>query len=88
MLPTLCEKANLSMSNLKNLRVFFDWLDRQPTMVRATDFTQEVLESEIATTASKKDSSPKDRKAMAPMPDKFGGRQQSGPYSRLSSRLI
>ena len=33
----------------------------------------EVPDSEIAITASKLDSSPKDRKAMAPMPDKFGG---------------
>ena len=70
MFPT---QANLNMSNLKNLRVFCDWLDHQPTTVHATDFTQEVLECEIATTASKKDSSPKDRKATAPMPDKFGG---------------
>ena len=53
MFPTLCEKANLSMSNLKNLRVLCDWLDHQPTMVRATDFTQEVLESEIATASRK-----------------------------------
>ena len=73
MFPTLCEKANLSMSNLKNLHVFCGWLDHQPTTVRATDFTQEVLESEIATTASRKDSTPKDRKATAPMPDKFRG---------------
>ena len=73
MFPTLCEKVNLKMSTLKNLRVFCDWLDRQPTTVCATDFTQDILDSEVATTASKKDSSPKDWKATVPIPDKFGG---------------
>ena len=73
MFPTLTEKAKLTMPNLKKCRVFCEWLDRQPLEVQATDFTMEVLDSEIAITASKKDSGPKDQKATAPMPDKFGG---------------
>ena len=68
---TLSEKAKLTMSNLKKLRVFCEWLDRHPLEVQAADFTTEVLDSEIAITASKKDCSPKDWKAMALMPDKF-----------------
>ena len=42
-------------------------------MAHAMDFTMEILDSEIAITASKKDSSPNDHKAMALMPDKLGG---------------
>ena len=30
MFPTLSEKAKLTMSNLKKLHVFCEWLDRQP----------------------------------------------------------
>ena len=66
--------------------MFCEWLDRQLLLVKATDFTMEVLDSEIAITVSKKDSSPKDQKAMALMPDKFGGPQLNGPDSKLSSR--
>ena len=66
MFPTLSKKAKLTTSNLMKLRMFCEWLDRQPDSIQATDFTTEVLDSEIAITASKKDSSPKDQKATAP----------------------